>query len=98
MRTGLFVTCLTDTFFPETGEAVLERLGTVEFQLAQSCCGQIHFNTGYGEELLMARGSRPRRLLWAAVTRPRGAPRWSGNATRCSRKGTLGAPGSPWVT
>ena len=30
MRIGLFVTCLTDTLFPETGQAVvavLERLG-----------------------------------------------------------------------
>jgi hypothetical protein len=27
---------------------VLERLGhTVEFPLAQTCCGQMHYNTGY---------------------------------------------------
>jgi L-lactate dehydrogenase complex protein LldE len=51
MRIGLFVTCLTDTLFPDTGKAVvtlLERLGhQVEFPMAQSCCGQMHFNTGY---------------------------------------------------
>jgi L-lactate dehydrogenase complex protein LldE len=51
MRIGLFVTCLTDTLFPDTGKAVvalLERLGhRVEFPMAQSCCGQMHFNTGY---------------------------------------------------
>ena len=51
MRIGLFVTCLTDTMFPETGKAVLtvlERLGhQVEFPAGQSCCGQMHFNTGY---------------------------------------------------
>lgn len=51
MRIGLFVTCLTDTLYPETGKAVvtlLERLGhRVEFPMAQSCCGQMHFNTGY---------------------------------------------------
>ena len=40
--------------FPETGKAVvrvLERLGhTVEFRAAQTCCGQMHFNTGYHPE------------------------------------------------
>jgi L-lactate dehydrogenase complex protein LldE len=54
MRIGLFVTCLTDTLFPETGKAVvtvLERLGhQVEFPMGQSCCGQMHFNTGYRRE------------------------------------------------
>jgi L-lactate dehydrogenase complex protein LldE len=51
MRIGLFVTCLTDTLYPETGKAVvtvLERLGhQVEFPMDQACCGQMHFNTGY---------------------------------------------------
>jgi L-lactate dehydrogenase complex protein LldE len=61
MRIGLFVTCLTDTLFPETGKAtvtVLERLGhRVEFPAGQSCCGQMHFNTGYRREAVpMVRG------------------------------------------
>ena len=61
MRIGLFVTCLTDTLFPGTGQAVvavLERLGhQVDFPAAQSCCGQMHFNTGYRREAVpMARG------------------------------------------
>jgi L-lactate dehydrogenase complex protein LldE len=60
VRIGLFVTCLTDTMFPETGKAVvtvLERLGhQVEFPAGQACCGQMHFNTGYREQALpMAR-------------------------------------------
>ncbi|MET0135902.1 MAG: (Fe-S)-binding protein [Kibdelosporangium sp.] len=50
-RVALFATCLTDTFFPDTARAVvrlLERLGcSVEFPLDQTCCGQMHFNTGY---------------------------------------------------
>ena len=54
MRIGLFVTCLTDTLFPGTGQAVvavLERLGhQVDFPAAQTCCGQMHFNTGYRRE------------------------------------------------
>jgi L-lactate dehydrogenase complex protein LldE len=54
MRIGLFVTCVTDTLFPETGKAVvtvLERLGhQVEFPMGQSCCGQMHFNSGYRRE------------------------------------------------
>jgi L-lactate dehydrogenase complex protein LldE len=60
MRIGLFVTCLTDTLFPDTGKAVvavLERLGhQVEFPAGQACCGQMHFNTGYRKEAIpMAR-------------------------------------------
>ena len=32
---------------------VLERLGhTVEFREAQTCCGQMHYNTGYAAEAL----------------------------------------------
>ena len=50
-RVALFATCLTDTFFPDTARAVvrlLERLGCeVDFPAAQTCCGQMHFNTGY---------------------------------------------------
>jgi L-lactate dehydrogenase complex protein LldE len=50
-RVALFATCLTDTFFPDTARAVvrlLERLGcVVEFPPAQTCCGQMHYNTGY---------------------------------------------------
>jgi L-lactate dehydrogenase complex protein LldE len=51
VRVALFVTCFNDTLFPETGRAVvelLERLGHgVEFPEAQTCCGQMHGNTGY---------------------------------------------------
>ncbi|GAC1464602.1 MAG: (Fe-S)-binding protein [Chloroflexota bacterium] len=56
MRIALFVTCFNDTLFPETGKAVvqlLRRLGhRVEFPLEQTCCGQMHFNTGYQAEAL----------------------------------------------
>jgi L-lactate dehydrogenase complex protein LldE len=54
VRVALFITCLNDTLFPETGIAtvrVLERLGhEVGFPEAQTCCGQLHFNTGYQDE------------------------------------------------
>ncbi|MGP4003432.1 (Fe-S)-binding protein [Streptomyces sp. 8N706] len=54
MRTALFITCFNDTLFPATGQAVvtlLERLGcTVDFPREQTCCGQMHFNTGYQKE------------------------------------------------
>ena len=46
----LFVTCLVDTFYPETGEAIvsiLRRLGVeVGFPPGQACCGQPAFNAG----------------------------------------------------
>lgn len=54
MRIALFITCYNDTLFPETGRAVvrvLERLGhSIDFPSAQTCCGQMHFNTGYRRE------------------------------------------------
>jgi L-lactate dehydrogenase complex protein LldE len=56
VRVALFITCFNDTLFPETGMAtveVLERLGAeVEFPFAQTCCGQMHFNTGYQREAI----------------------------------------------
>ncbi|MGO9082736.1 MAG: (Fe-S)-binding protein [Streptosporangiaceae bacterium] len=56
MRIALFVTCLADTLFPDVGRAtvtVLERLGhQVDFPQAQTCCGQMHVNTGYLHEAL----------------------------------------------
>lgn len=56
MKISLFITCYNDTLFPETGKAVvrvLERLGhSVELAPAQSCCGQMHYNTGYQREAL----------------------------------------------
>jgi L-lactate dehydrogenase complex protein LldE len=54
MRIALFITCFNDLLYPEVGEAVvrlLRRLGhEVEFPEAQTCCGQIQFNTGYRDE------------------------------------------------
>jgi L-lactate dehydrogenase complex protein LldE len=54
VRVGLFVTCFNDTLFPQTGRAVvrlLERLGCeVDFPLEQTCCGQMHLNSGYASE------------------------------------------------
>jgi L-lactate dehydrogenase complex protein LldE len=56
VRVSLFVTCLGDTLFPGTARAtvaLLERLGvTVDFPPEQTCCGQMHINTGYGHEAL----------------------------------------------
>jgi L-lactate dehydrogenase complex protein LldE len=54
VRVSLFVTCFNDTLFPQTGRAVvrlLERLGCeVDFPLEQTCCGQMHMNSGYARE------------------------------------------------
>jgi L-lactate dehydrogenase complex protein LldE len=54
MRVALFVTCLADAMFPQVGKAtvaLLERLGhEVVFPEAQTCCGQMHINTGYQRE------------------------------------------------
>jgi L-lactate dehydrogenase complex protein LldE len=54
LRVSLFITCYNDMLFPKTGQAVvtvLERLGhTVEFRQTQTCCGQMHYNSGYQAE------------------------------------------------
>jgi L-lactate dehydrogenase complex protein LldE len=51
MRVALLVTCLVDGVVPSVGKAtveVLERHGVrVEVPSAQTCCGQMHTNTGY---------------------------------------------------
>ena len=56
MRVALFITCFNDTLFPHVGIAttrLLERLGhTVAFPEAQTCCGQMHYNTGYQREAI----------------------------------------------
>jgi L-lactate dehydrogenase complex protein LldE len=56
VRVSLFITCFNDTLYPDTGRAVvrlLERLGhEVVFPEEQTCCGQMHFNTGYQAEAL----------------------------------------------
>ena len=56
MKVALFVTCFNDTMFPESAKAtveLLERLGVdVDFPTGQTCCGQMHINTGYRAEAL----------------------------------------------
>jgi L-lactate dehydrogenase complex protein LldE len=56
MRVAVFITCVADTMFPATGRAVvrvLERLGhEVVFPAGQTCCGQMHMNSGYEDEAL----------------------------------------------
>jgi len=51
VRIALFLTCVGDTLFPEAGRAtveVLERIGhEVVFPEEQTCCGQMHLNSGY---------------------------------------------------
>ena len=54
MRIALLATCLADALFPEAAIAtvqLLERLGhEVVFPRGQTCCGQMHINTGYFAE------------------------------------------------
>ena len=56
MKISLFVTCLNDTLYPQTGIAsveLLERLGCeISFAVEQTCCGQMHLNSGYQPETL----------------------------------------------
>ncbi len=56
MKISLFITCLNDTLYPQTGIATVElfeRLGCeISFPLEQTCCGQMHVNSGYQPETL----------------------------------------------
>lgn len=53
-RVSLFVTCMVDMMYPDTGMSVvdvLRHLGVaVDFPSAQTCCGQPAFNAGYWPE------------------------------------------------
>ncbi len=75
MRVALFITCLNDTLFPQTGRAVvtlLERLGCeVDFPEAHTCCGQMHVGLGYlsvGATFLNGNPSPDNRLTPALPT------------------------------
>lgn len=54
MDVALLVTCLTDTFFPRVGEAVVRVLRhfgcRVHFPTRQTCCGQPAYNSGFERE------------------------------------------------
>jgi L-lactate dehydrogenase complex protein LldE len=54
VKVALFATCLVDTLVPQVAQAtavLLERLGhEVVVPSGQSCCGQMHVNTGYRRE------------------------------------------------
>jgi hypothetical protein len=56
VRVALLATCLVDGLFPDVGKAtvgLLERLGhRVEVPPDQTCCGQMHINTGHVREAL----------------------------------------------
>jgi L-lactate dehydrogenase complex protein LldE len=56
VRIALCVTCLVDGLVPAAGRAtveLLERLGhEVVFPPEQTCCGQMHINTGYARDAL----------------------------------------------
>jgi L-lactate dehydrogenase complex protein LldE len=75
VKLALFITCLNDTMYPETGKAVvrlLRRLGhEVDFPAAQTCCGQMHFNTGYRSQAVpLARGFAEAFAGYDAVVTP----------------------------
>lgn len=54
MDVALFVTCLTDTFYPRVGAAVVRLLRNfgcgVRFPPEQTCCGQPAYNSGFHAE------------------------------------------------
>ncbi|MBN6188117.1 (Fe-S)-binding protein [Aneurinibacillus sp. BA2021] len=54
MNVSLFITCLSDVFFPNVGKSavdVLRKYGVrVDFPEAQTCCGQPAYNSGYQKE------------------------------------------------
>lgn len=93
MRIAVMATCLGDALFPQAVRAtvqLLERLGhEVLFPAEQTCCGQMHINTGYLDRALpLVRHSarvfapvlaHPADGGWDAVVVP------SGSGTGCVR-------------
>lgn len=53
-RVGLFITCLTDQFYPRVGVAIVKILRSlgceVDFPTQQTCCGQPFYNNGLFEQ------------------------------------------------
>src|SRR5579859_2464768 len=53
-KVSLFVTCIVDMIYPNTGMSVvqvLERLGIeIDFPQGQTCCGQMGLNAGYRDD------------------------------------------------
>ena len=89
MRIALFVTCLADALFPDVGKAtvrLLERLGhEVDFPAAQTCCGQMHVNTGYQPEALPLVRHFVRDLRAATTRSSRPRARASGRCATSTR-------------
>jgi L-lactate dehydrogenase complex protein LldE len=56
MKVGLFITCLVDGVYPRVGESMLRLLRRLDVDVqvprSQTCCGQMHINTGYGSMVL----------------------------------------------
>ncbi len=54
VQVGLFITCLTDTFYPRVGAAMVASLRhygcRVRFPAEQTCCGQPAYNNGLKDE------------------------------------------------
>lgn len=78
MRIALFATCLVDGLFPNVGIAtrrLLTRLGhEVVFPMQQTCCGQMHVNSGYPREALpLVRKHVEAFADYAAVVTPSGS-------------------------
>ncbi|MGA7835539.1 MAG: (Fe-S)-binding protein [Acidimicrobiales bacterium] len=50
MRASVFTTCLVDALFPNVGDALVTLFARLNVRLDipdQTCCGQMHINTGY---------------------------------------------------
>ena len=99
MKAALFVTCLVDGVVPQVAKAtvqVLERVGVaVEMPWAQTCCGQMHVNTGYPREAIPLVRNH-------VAGRTGGAPRstWTAAspAGSCLPRGNTRASAGKWST
>ena len=78
MKVALFATCLVDTLTPQVARAtatLLQRLGhEVVVPPGQSCCGQMHVNTGYRREAVPIVANHVRAFAGAeAIVAPSGS-------------------------
>ncbi len=78
MKVALFATCVVDTMVPQVAMAtarLLERLGhEVVVPPGQSCCGQMHVNTGYRREAVPIVANHVRAFAGAeAIVAPSGS-------------------------
>lgn len=71
MKVSLFITCLSDVFFPQVGKSIVEVMKQcgvgLDFPEGQTCCGQPAYNSGYQKEAKLVAKQRYKKRMFSIV-------------------------------